>query len=757
MKNKICFLLFGLLFLPLSAFADQEMIKAVTVEGAKIIEKGAILSKIDTKVGTILEGKKIAEDIKRIYKMGFFSDIYFEKEEKDGGVLIKLIVREKPYIREIKFTGNKDSSEDDLKALIATKRYSFLDERKINADDEKIKKHYQDKGFYFVTVGHKVEPVKDKPADMQAVFVINEGKKVKISKIIINGIKNISQRRIKKEMETKEKWFLSWLTGSGTYKIEELKDDFERVREFYGNEGFIEAKVTGHKVYLNEKKNGLIVDVEIYEGKRYKVSDVKVGGDAKEHEALIIPKLKQKKNEFFKRSNIRNDMNIVGDFMGDKGYAYANIEPMMNVNEEKSSIELTYYSSKGKLVYINRFAIEGNNKTRDHVIRRELSLSEGELYNASKIKKSKNKINRLGFFEEANFIPQRVEYEKAENEEEDLMDMLIKVKERPTGYLTFGVGYSSVDAFMASIQISQNNLFGKGQKLTGSVQASSRAQTYSISFLEPYLLGYPVSGGFDVFKTYREYTDYTKDSTGFGLRSGYRINDDWGVSGGYRYEIAEVSNVALIASKSIRDQIGTKLTSSVHASLSRDTRNDAVYPTEGSSFSYSMELAGGVLGGDNYFIRNVVDGAKYYLLPWEHTLSFHGQYGTVSGYGGKVVPIYEKFFLGGMYNLRGFDSRSLAPRDPVTGDVLGGNKELFGNVEYILPLIKEAGVKWLFFLDAGNAYDSGFLPNEFRYSAGMGIRWYSPMGPLRLEWGKNLKPKDNEKSSRWEFSIGTVF
>lgn len=748
---------FFLFFTPAISFAESQVIKEIIVEGTKIIDKAAILNKLETKVGGIDEPSKVAEDIKRIYKMGFFSDVYVEKLDKEDGILVKFIVKEKPYIREIKFVGAKEISEDDLKALLTTKRFSFLDERKVAGDIEKIKKAYQDKGYYFAEVSYKIEPIKEKPQDMQVIFNITEGEKVRIKKIIFNGLQHFTPKRLKKEMETKEKWFLSWLTGSGTYKVDELKDDFERLKEFYGNEGFIEAKVISHKVYLNEEKDGLIVEINIYEGKRYKVSKVSVEGDAKEYEKDLSQKLKQKAGEIFKRINIRDDMTTIGDFMGDKGYAYANVEPLLNIKEDIGEIELSYYVSKGKLVYLNRIVTEGNTKTRDYVIRREILLSEGDLYNASRIKKSRDRVNRLGFFEDVGFIPQRVMYEKPESDDTDLMDLLVRVKERPTGYLTFGVGYSSVDQFMGTLQISQNNLFGRGQKLSAAVQASSKSQTYSISFFEPYLFGYNVSGGIDLFKTIREYTDYTKKSEGFGLRSGYRINEDWTVSGGYRYEVATVSNVSDYASQLIKDQVGIKQTSSINAGITRDTRNDAFYPTDGSYFNYYLELAGGPLGGDNNYIKSVVDAAKYVLLPWYHTISFHGQYGFVTGYGGKTIPIYEKFFLGGMYSLRGFKTRSIAPTDPVTGDVLGGSKELYGNAEYVFPLIKEAGVRGVFFFDVGNAYDGGMFPNEFRYSTGMGIRWYSPMGPLRLEWGKNLNPKDGEASAKWEFSIGTVF
>lgn len=744
-------LLFG------KAFADDEVIREIIIEGTRIIEKSAILNKLDSKVNDILNKEKVSEDVKRIFKMGFFSDVYVEREYKDVGVVLKYVVKEKPYIREIKFIGNKEISEDDLKAVILTKRFSFMDERKLQSDFEKIKKQYQDRGYYFAEVKYQIEPYKDRAGDVIIVFNIKEGQKVKIEKITFKGVNQFSHKKIKSIMETKEKWLFSWITGSGTYKIEELKDDFERIREFYNNEGFIEAKVIGHKVELNEKKNGLIVEIEVYEGEKYTVVEVAVDGDAKEYEKDLLPLLKLKKSNTYKVSAIRDDISFLVEFMGNKGYAYANVEPLFDVDEKNHYVKITYHVTKGKLVHINRIVIEGNTKTRDNVIRRELNVTEGELYNAIKIKQSRNKINRLGFFEELNIIPQRVDYEKPLSEDADMMDMLIKVKERPTGFLTFGVGYSSVDQFLGSLQISQNNLFGKGQKLMGKLQIGTKSQEYDISFLEPWLFGKPVSGGFDIFKIKREYTDYTKESSGFGLKSGYRISDDWSITGGYRFENAKVTDVKNTASQIIKEQVGTKITSSINVNLIRDTRNDAFYPTDGSTFTYYLEVAGGPLGGDNEYVKSVVDYAKYFLLPWQHTISIHGQYGIIEALGGKKLPIYEKFFLGGMYTLRGFESRSIGPKDPKTGDVLGGNREFFGNIEYIFPLIKEAGVRGVFFFDTGNAFDANILPPELRYSVGAGIRWYSPMGPLRLEWGKNLNPKGDEKSSKWEFSIGTIF
>lgn len=757
MKKNILISLIFFIFIVSNSFAGNEVIKKIVIEGVRIIEKNAVLNKLDTKINDVLDEEKISEDLKRIYKMGFFSDVYVEKIYGDEGLIIKFIVKEKPYIREIKFKGNKEISEDDLKTQISTKRFSFMDERKLKDDLDKIIKLYKEKGYYFVEVNYSVDPYKDRPGDIVVTFDIKEGKKVRIDKIVFKGVNKFSHSKLKKVMETKEGWFLSWITGSGTYKEEVMKDDYERIKEFYSNEGYLEAKVINHNVYLNKKKNGLILEIEVYEGEKYTVIDVGISGDAKEYENELIPLLKLKKNEIYKVSNVRDDISFLVEFMGNKGYAYANTEPLFDVDEKNHTVKIIYNVTKGKLVQINRIIIEGNTKTRDNVIRRELNVTEGELYNASNIKKSRIKLNRLGYFEDLNFIPQRIDYEKPEKEDQDLMDILIKVKERPTGFLTFGVGYSSVDQFLGSLQVSQNNLLGKGQKLSAKLQLGSKTQEYDISFLEPWLFGKPISGGIDVFKVKREYTDYTKESTGFGLRSGYRINDDWSVTGGYRFENAEVKDVKTTASQIILEQIGTKITSAIYGNLIRDTRNDAFYPTDGSNFTWYLEFAGGPLGGDNEYVKSVVDYAKYFLLPWQHTISIHGQYGIIESYGSKKLPIYERFFLGGMYTLRGFESRSIGPKDPLTGDVLGGDRELFGNVEYIFPLIKEAGVRGVLFFDAGNAYNSNILPTELRYSVGAGIRWYSPMGPLRLEWGKNLNPKADEKGSKWEFSIGTIF
>jgi outer membrane protein insertion porin family len=759
--NRMFLMIFLIVTMIITSFlivrAESEIIKHIIVEGTRIIEKNAILNKLDTKINEPLSEEKIAEDIKRIYSMGFFSDVFVEKDYLDDGLRLKFIVKEKPYIREIKFSGNKEFSEDDLKTQISTKRFSFMDEKRLNEDIEKIKKQYKEKGFYFIDVKYKIDAYKDRPGDVVVIFDINEGKKVRIDKIVFKGLNKFPPRKIKSVMETKEKWIFSWLTGRGTFKEEEMKNDYERIREFYNNEGYLEAKVIGHRVELNKKKNGLIVEVEIFEGERYTVVDVGVGGDAKDYESELLPKLKLRKNDIYRVSAIRDDIAFISEFMGNKGYAYSNTEPIFDVDEKNHQVKIIYHVTKGKLVYINRIIIEGNTKTRDNVIRRELNIIEGDLYNASKMKQSRNKLNRLGYFEDLNFIPQRIDYEKPEKEDEDLTDILIRLKERPTGFLTFGVGYSSVDQFMGSLQISQNNILGKGQKLTGRLQISNKSQEYDISFLEPWLFDKPIAGGIDVFNVKRKYTDYTKESTGFGLRSGYRISDDWSITGGYRFENAKVTDVKNTASQIIKDQIGKRITSAIYGNLIRDTRNDAFYPTEGSNFTFYLEFAGGLLGGDNEYFKSVVDYAKYFLLPWQHTISVHGQYGVITSYGGKKIPIYERFFLGGMYTLRGFESRSIGPKDPLTGDVLGGDRELFGNIEYIFPLIKEAGVRGVFFFDAGNAYNSKILPTELRYSVGAGIRWYSPMGPLRLEWGKNLNPKDNEKSSKWEFSIGTIF
>ncbi|MEE8423789.1 MAG: outer membrane protein assembly factor BamA, partial [Thermodesulfobacteriota bacterium] len=462
--------------------------------------------------------------------------------------------------------------------------------------------------------------------------------------------------------------------------------------------------------------------------------------------------LNSAEGKVFSRVVLMKDISNLVDVYADQGYAFADINPSTRIDEENQKVNLTLNIEKGEKVFVEKINITGNTRTRDKVIRREIELAEGDLFSSTKLKRSKRNLNRLGFFDVLDIATVR-------GSAPDKIVFDVRVEERPTGSFAVGAGYSSVDNFIATVSITQNNLFGTGRRLKADVTTSSSSQRYNISFTEPWFLDKPISAGFDLFRIDKEYTDFTKFSNGGDIRFGFPVRQDTRLFLTYKLEQVEIKDVAVSAADFIQKQTGERLESSVAALLKRDSRNSFLEPTEGSVENVSVEVAGSFLGGDVNFAKYFVDVGKYFPAPLKTTFLLRGRAGYVHSLSDDPVPIFEKFFLGGLNTIRGFKSRSIGPKATDTDDVIGGDLEVIGNVEFIFPLVPKQRVKGLVFLDTGNAYDTvgDFDFSELRTGVGVGIRWLSPMGLLRLEWGFNVDPKDDEESSQFEFSIGGSF
>ena len=395
--------------------------------------------------------------------------------------------------------------------------------------------------------------------------------------------------------------------------------------------------------------------------------------------------------------------------------------------------------------------IKGNSRTRDKVIRREIDVKESGLFNSVALKKSQERLNRLEYFESVEINP-------VPTMDESLMDLQVEVKEKATGNFSIGAGYSSVDSFMFMSEVSQNNFLGKGQRVSLKANISGTSSQYNFNFTEPHLADSNLLFGFDVFNWMREYDDFTKDSKGFGLRFGYPIWRQWKMSTGYTFEDSTLSDVQATASQIIKDSMDINITSALGLGFSLDTRDKLTDPSKGSLYTINSKYAGGFLGGDADFTKFEGSSSWFFKVPWDSTFHYKLAAGyTFANTEGKL-PVYEKFYLGGMNSVRGFKSSSISPR-AANGDKIGGGKMFYSNVEWIFPLVKDAGLKGLVFFDCGNVYDvdADWDFGVIKKSVGAGFRWLSPMGPLRLEWGYNLAPTDYEVQSNWDFSLGGSF
>ncbi len=719
-----------------------QRIDRVEFKGNRKIEAAAINKGLKCMPDNILTDEDLSADIKTIYKLGYFNEVVAEVADTPAGKVVTFVVAEKPLITEIRIQGSKNVKKSDIEAVMGVQTKQTVNPEKLKADIKKIKELYDAKGYNNAEISYKIDKTGER--DVQIVINITENGKLFIRDIIFEGNRAFTARELRNMMTTKEWGLFHFFTDSGVLKKEQLRQDTDKIKAYYLNNGFINAQIADPIVTHDQK--GIYIKIPVSEGQQYRVGKVDIIGDQLSvGRQELLAKLKILKKDFYDRDAVMKDMDYLTQVSNDEGYAAADVAPNTIPREETRTVDVTYYINKGKLVYFNLINITGNTKTRDKVIRRQLSVVEGDLYSRTKLKNSYMALNGLRYFEE-------IDFESEKGADESLTNVNIRVKEKQTGMFSIGAGYSALDHAIVSAQISQQNLFGRGQTLSLKANISSSSALYDISFTEPWLFDMPLWSKFDIWNLYREYDTYNLDTKGFGATLGYPL---WRyVVGylGYRFAIDNVKDVLSTASIYTQQQAGKTTSSGLTGTLTRDTTDDNIFPTTGSKNSASLEYTGGPLQGDVSYTRYGFTSTWFFPLPLDTIIGLRGRIGEITGNNGKIVPIYERYYLGGIDSLRGL--REVGPVDQLTGEVIGGLTMLNFNVDFTFPLIKKAGMRGLVFFDIGNSWESGFHVNDMRKTAGLGIRWYSPMGPLRLEWGYVLDKKENESPSRWEFTIG---
>jgi len=722
--------------------AAVERIVRIEFKGNRKIEASAIQQVLKSATGKIFTDEDLSADIKAIYKMGYFEDVTAEVAEVPEGKAITFLVEEKPIITEIRIQGNKEVKRDDIEGAMSVRNRQTVNLEKLKTDTEKIKALYDSKGFYNAEINYAVE--KGGERDVHVVVTITENEKLFIRGISFEGNRAFTTKELKNMMTTNEWGIFHFFTESGLLKKDQLKQDVGKLNAFYLNNGFINAQI-GEPV-ISYDRDGIRIKILVSEGKQFRVGKIAIGGDElATPRGDLLAKLQIRKKDFYAREAIMKDMDYLTQVCNDEGYAGADVAPRTEPQEKDLTVDVTYEVKKGQLVYFNRINITGNNKTRDKVVRRQLSIVEGDLYSRTKLKNSYMSLNQLRYFEE-------IDFQSEKGPDETLTDVNIHIKEKPTGVFSLGAGYSALDQAVVSAQVSQQNLFGRGQTLSLKASVGSRSTLYDISFTEPWLFDMPLWSKFDIWNLYRQYDSYNLDSKGFGTTLGYPLMPYLTGYFGYRLSLDNVKDIQDSASPYIKKQEGGTTSSGVTFTLTRDSTNDSMFPSAGSKNSTSIEYTGGPLQGDVSYTRYGATSAWFFPLPLDTVIGIRGRIGMISGNEGKDVPIFERYYLGGINSLRGL--REVGPKDPATGDVIGGRTMLNFNFDYIFPLIKNAGMKGVLFYDTGNSWDTGYHVGDLRKTAGLGIRWYSPIGPLRLEWGYALDKKQGEAASRWEFSIG---
>ena len=719
----------------------EERIADIVFTGNRRIEDSALYNILSSTKGTLFDKKNFSEDIKAIYRMGYFRDVKASITNTPEGKVITFVLEEMPRITDIEIKGDDDIDREDIEGVIIIETRQMLDESKIKSSAENIKELYRSKGYLNADVSYKIE--EDEEA-VRVIFTIVENRKLLIKEISFEGNRVYTDKELKDMIDTSEWGIFSFITDSGLLDENKLNLDITKLTAFYLNNGYINAQV-GEPDIRNDKK-WIYITIPVIEGKQFMVGEVKITGDLlATPRSDLLKKLKINKKDFFDREAIVTDIDYLTEVCNNEGYAYANVVPQTMPHEEKQKVDVTFTIEKGSLVYINVISIMGNTKTRDKVIRRELDVIEGDLYNRNNLSASYMKLNRLRYFEEINFQTEK-------GPREDLMDINVQIKEQPTGMFSIGAGYSAQDKAVIMTQVSQRNLFGRGQTLGLNAYVGARKTNYEISFTEPWLFDIPLWSKFDVWNMAREYDSYDLDTMGFEVTLGYPLWERIIGYAGYKLTSDNVKNVLDTASTYIQEQEGDITSSGMTLTLSRDTSDDIIFPSRGSKNKVSVEHTGTIFQGDTSFTKYLASSSWFFPLPLDSAFGIRGRIGFAHGNEGKEIPIYERFYLGGINSLRGL--REVGPKDPETDDVIGGETMLNFNAEIVFPLIKDAGLRGVMFFDTGNAWENGYHLDDMRKTAGLGIRWNSPMGPLRLEWGHVLDRKEDEPASRWEFTIG---
>ena len=732
-----------------SRIFKRKQILTVDVTGNQRIEVDAIKRVVKTKPGDIYNLKSLSEDLKAIYAMGYFDDIQVETEALPDGNKVTFRVKEKPTLRNVRISGNRwvfDS--DEIREVITAKRGSILNINVIQNDISRIEDLYKEKNYHNINVDYKTYERKDNQADLE--YIIEEGDKFQIEKIVFEGNQAYSDKQLKKQMGTSEASILSWITEAGDLDEDDLEQDIARLKAFYHNSGYIQAQVGEPQIEF--KEDNIFITIKIDEGPPFKVGKVTFDGDLILEEKDLLKKVKITQEALYNREVLRKDVLALTDLYSDEGYAFVDVAPLIKRIPEELRVDITFNIEKGQPVYYEEIIISGNTKTRDKVIRRQLRVYEQELTSSSRLRRSITNLQRLDYFED-------VKVDTSKGSAADKLVLNIDVAEKSTGAFSFGAGYGNVESMFGTAQISERNLFGRGQTLSLQGILGGKTQKIILSFTEPYIYDIPLTGTIQFYNWVYSYEDYDKDSFGGSIGFGYPVFDYTRLFVSYLYDLTDIRNVDNAASDSIKDLKGKNVKSAVNNNLKYDSRNRQFLATRGALNSLSFEFAG--LGGDIGFTKYIAETGWYFPLFWDVVGVAHAKAGYISDIKEKKLPDYEKFYMGGIGSLRGFERQDLAPKD-ADGASIGGDGMVQFNFELVFPLLKDVGIHGVLFFDTGRIYkerdDIEFNPADLRQSAGGGIRWLSPMGPLDIEYGYILDQKDSDHGAgQFEFSMASSF
>jgi outer membrane protein insertion porin family len=776
----------------------------VAVIGTRRIATDEVLAYLqNARVGKPFSPEGVARDVRELWDSGFFEDVQVDLSRRDDGAHLRVVLREKPSIKTVEFTGNSEISSEDLTEALSVevKPQTILSYAALRRGVQKIRDKYAEEGFFLAEATYEVVPQRENEVIVK--FTVREHEKVSIRRITFIGNHNVPDESLREVMLTGQTSFFDFGSG-GAFRQDAFERDILILNSLYYDKGFLSVQIATPRVMLTPDRNGIEVVITINEGPRYKIRRLQVyERDDAGHEVEPIggrralrEMVRAEPGDYFNRAELAKDLGSIQTLYRDHGYANVEAVPQTELDTQKHEVDVVVPIRRKNLVYFGRIEVRGNNKTRDKVIRREMEIRESELFSETKLERSKRRITSLGYFE-------RVDVSTEQTDDPGKVDVNVDVGEKPTGTFQVGAGFSSIENFIATAQVQQANLFGNGQSLALQAQISGLRQQIDVRVYEPYFLDSPFSASISVYDQLRIYDQFSQSSLGGAVSFGYPlIEPELRLSMTYTLESDEVSTqtrstffgtasaVSTFRNLPLSNVFNDGITSSLKPALTYDTRNNKLFPSSGIFLQGSLEWVGGALGSDNEFWRYRATGRFYYPVTDSIVLKLNTEGGLVTSPKDEGVPIFARFFLGGIVDLRGFPLRSVGPRLPLkdsldenaesipNGANIGGNLMYYQNLELEFPILDKVGIRGVVFTDLGNAWnteplycdaapaskdeatDPCFTAADLfnvRSSWGFGIRWFSPLGPLRFEWGFPFKRLAYEEPSVFEFTIGNFF
>jgi outer membrane protein insertion porin family len=717
-------------------------VREIVVEGYRRVQEAVILGAVQSRVGGQFVPSLLSDDIRAIFALGFFDDVQMRIEDFEGGVKVTFVVVERPFVRDVEFVGNKKLNTDTLREKSDLKLGRVYNPVEVQRAREKLKEHYEEEGYYEVGISPAVEKFAD--GDVKVVFNVDEGRRITIDKILIHGNRSLTDKQVKAAMATKER---EYFILRGTLQRQRLEDDVERIVSLYNDHGHIQARVESHNAVVDRERARVNIHFNVVEGPQFRIGDLKITGVTLLPEPEVQRQLEMKTGDVFSRSGIRDAIRRITDLYSTIGRASAEVIPKTDQQPATQVVDVNFEVNEGPEVYVERINVTGNTRSQDKILRREIPMTEGELFTLQKLQRARQKLTNLNYFETVNVST-------TPGTDKTKIVVNVEVTEKPTGLFSIGGGFSSVDAFIGTIDLSQRNFLGRGWEVSLRLRAGSNTQQGQLSFTEPWLFDRPLAFGLDLFNVRRQFNEYDVDSLGGGARLSHPFAEYARWHFGYRLTRDKITDIREIVSQSLLDEEGSRVTSLVSGSVSRDSRDNLIATTRGSLAQLTLDFAG--LGGDSKFVKTT--GIATYFRPvwFNHIVSGRAQAGYGFGWSDDPLPLFERFYLGGPNSLRGVKFRKISPVDD-SGTRIGGTSEVLASAEYLVPL--PLNLRLATFFDIGNVYGfkTKFDITETREAAGAGVRWLSPFGPIRVDYGINLDRKAGEDFGALHFSVGSPF